>query len=415
MSEVRQLNLARMKARAQEIQERRANQGGGDLRFQNKIAVGETIIRILPPFNDDCELSFRLCKYYDLPDTDKAHTNFQLTYPELGLECPIAQVIDHLQEEYSVDVEYSLRWSAYVNVINRAQQETLYKQAKSGAITLDEFYTQLPLLVVQQRLPVTANDSLIIALGSPGIGDVTDLYEGRDAIINRVGSGQMDTKYTSNFSFETSPLLPPVVYPKGGKLYKKEIPEEVVQAVLAQNKDLAQIFAPNAKVVEIQEEYAAKLLEKYSPPNTGAGRAPEPPKKPAGKPAPKAPAKQLPKKGAGRPAPPAEEEVLEEEAEVDEGEDGAEVVEGEVETPKKPAGKLNLSGGKKPGLPPRPESVGSVAGRKISDTQKKKLFKRPTGSPTCYGDPETFDPEGSDMCKFCPYQETCGQTIADAS
>ena len=126
-----------------------------------------------------------------------------------------------------------------------------------------------------------------------------------------------------------------------------------------------------------------------------------------------------------------EEEVVEEEVEVGEGE---ELVEEEQVPPSPRASKtgrsLNLlegagasgrasalppTGGKRTALPARPENVGSIAGGRVSDGQKKKAFKRPAGSPTCYGDPETYDPEGSDMCKFCPYQETCGQTIEDAA
>lgn len=138
---------------------------------------GKSVIRILPPWNDEGEFYFETALHYGFQVDGKNRA-----YPCLKAlgekECPACDMYKQLNEGSKEDKELAKalqpRRKFYVNVIDRANPSSVQIWGFSSK-TLR---------------------TLLGYIQDPDWGDFTDPEEGNDVVVEREGTGRMDTKYS---------------------------------------------------------------------------------------------------------------------------------------------------------------------------------------------------------------------------
>jgi len=360
------LNLGKIKAKAEEIKERekkRKEQGSGDSAFVNKIPTGVIEVRILPPWSDAGELAKEIWTHFKLPPGQTTVVDIENTYPRLGLDNPVNEVL----EEFGDDLDVSRLKSKPTPKINVYFPDSDINQE-------NEELSQEVLGKVKILSPsVGVYNQIVKMISNPRIGDITDPEEGFNVTIEKTtGAKWQDTRYDVQLCPRACPI--------------HEDPDEQ-ERILEKIWDLDKMFpAPDdAKIAEIHTVAGAlrKHLEKQlrelggTPKRRTRTRAPEP----------------------------------EDEPEEAEEEDVAEEEEEEAPKPKRRT-KKKVSR-KKEADDSNFES-GEVEEEEAPPQNKKKVSskkKKSKSKPECFGDADVYkvNDEQYETCNACIWEIPCTQ------
>lgn len=350
------LNLKKIKAKAEEIKERekkRKEQGSGDSAFLNKIPVGVIEVRILPPWSDAGELAKEIWTHFKLPPGQTTVVDIENTYPRLGLENPIGEVLD----EFADDLDVSRLRSKPTPKINVYFPDSDINQENEELS--DEVLGKVKILSPS----VGVYNQIVKMIGNPRIGDITDEDEGFNITIEKTtGAKWQDTRYDVQLCPRACPI--------------HEDPDEQ-ERILSKIWDLDKMFpAPDdAKIAEITT--VASALRKHLEGQLRAlGGAP---------------------KRRRRAAPVEEAEV--DEANVEE--EAPKLKRRKKKTRKKAAEDSPFESGEVEDETPPP------AKKKVSRKKKKKR----TSKPECFGDASTYkvDDNQYEVCNACKWEIPCTQ------
>jgi hypothetical protein len=176
-------NIEKTKAKLKEA--------GGDDRWWKPKPNTKNIVRILPPWGKGADGSFYfsagLHYNFQIGGTNRAIAcNRTKNPPERCLVCELAEALknsgnEDLEKVVTGSKGIKIKRKYWVNLIDRKYPEEvkMYGGNKNFIKTLQE------------------------ALDDPDFGDITDVNEGYDVRVNRVGSGFTDTRYT--FSIRPKP------------------------------------------------------------------------------------------------------------------------------------------------------------------------------------------------------------------
>lgn len=239
------LNLKKIKAKAAEIkQKEKERKEKGSSGIFLKIPEGTIEVRVLPPWSEEGLLSKEIYTHFRLPPGNTTCVDIGKSYPELGMDGPIAEVIDEFSEVLDV---WKLKSKATpkINVylpdceVNQDNEE------------LDK--SQLGKVLIASPSVGVYND-IIKKISNPRIGDITDPNEGYYITIEKVvGAKWQDTAY----NVELIPGACPI-----------HDDEDEQEKILASLHDLDKMFPPpdDEKLSEIQQAAVAlaKHLEKLA-------------------------------------------------------------------------------------------------------------------------------------------------------
>jgi len=167
-------------------QEALDQEGGGEFM---KLAVGRNVVRILPPLRGK-RSPFRVT-YQHYIETADGKWVFTCPRLEARKRCPVCEKAQKMRASGNPsdrDEAYAMlpKRRVFCQVINRAEPE-------KGPVVLAFGKTIHEELVKLRRDEDTG-------------GDFTHATNGIDAVIDRVGTGKNDTKYTVNLARRTSPI-----------------------------------------------------------------------------------------------------------------------------------------------------------------------------------------------------------------
>ena len=132
---------------------------------------GKNIIRILPPWNDEGLFYFEAALHYGFKDGAKTKA-----YPCLAMyeqECPICEFAKKLaKEDKQMAGGITSRKKFYANIIDRNSNNVMIWGFSMKVLR-----------------------TLLAYVQDPDWGDFTDPEEGHDIVVERTGSGKLDTKY----------------------------------------------------------------------------------------------------------------------------------------------------------------------------------------------------------------------------
>ncbi len=235
------LNLGKIRAKADEIKERekKRKEGSGDSAFLNKIPAGMIEVRVLPPWSDAGELAKEVYTHFKLPPGQSTVVDLARTYPQLGLDNPIQEIL----EEFADDLDVSRMWAKATPKINVYIPDSDINRENKDL-------PQDAIGKVKILAPSVGTYNQIVKLiSNPRIGDITDAEEGFFITIEKtVGAKWQDTSY----NVELCPRMGPI----------HEDPDEQ-ERILEKIWDLDKIFpAPDdAKIAEVHT--VAKALRTH--------------------------------------------------------------------------------------------------------------------------------------------------------
>lgn len=194
------LNLKKIQAKAKEIKERekkRKEQGNADSAFVNKIPVGLIEVRVLPPWSDAGELAKEIWTHFKLPPGGTTVVDIANTHPKLGLENPIAEVL----EDFADDLDVTRLKSKPTPKINVYFPDSDINQEN------DELSETVLGKVKILSPSVGVFNQIVKMIGNPRIGDITDAEEGFNITIEKtVGAKWQDTRYDVQLCPRPSPI-----------------------------------------------------------------------------------------------------------------------------------------------------------------------------------------------------------------
>lgn len=136
-----------------------------------KAREGKNIVRILPPWNDEGVFYYEASLHYGLKNEGRDRAYPCLTMYEN--DCPVCDFISGLSsKDKELKDKLAPRKKFYVNIIDR----------QSGNLVIWGFSTKIL-------------RTLLGYIQDPDWGDFTDPEEGHDIVIEREGTGRLDTKY----------------------------------------------------------------------------------------------------------------------------------------------------------------------------------------------------------------------------
>lgn len=159
-----------------------------------KLGEGDTIVRFLPPkIGKSSPLAVTYSHYLDLPTGDKVSFNCPRMMPGARRACIVCAKGDQLRSssnphDQKAGKRMFPRLRVYANVIDR-ENEALGVQVLAFGKTIMDALTSI------RQNPRKG-------------GNFTHPETGRDVIITRKGTGQMDTEYTVTADMTASPLHP---------------------------------------------------------------------------------------------------------------------------------------------------------------------------------------------------------------
>jgi hypothetical protein len=350
------LNLKKIKRRAEENREREKERKKRQAEFDNnsaflsKIPVGHLEIRILPPWSSDGLLSKELYTHFKLPPGDTTVPDVAKSWPKLGLDNPVTEVI----EEFKDVLDVGRYWSKLTPKLNVFIPDSDINRDNEH---LDEAH----LGQVRIITPSSGTYNKIIGIiDNPRIGDITDPWDGVPLTIEKTtGAKWQDTRYTVNPLPERGPILED---------------EDEVEEILKKVFDLDKMFpAPDdAKIADVHA--AAEALRKYLERQARSmGVSTRSSRRSRDSDEDKAEAKRKKTRKSL-------DEML--------GDDD------EEEAPKKKAKK-------------KVKKKKKTTKKKVG---KKKAKKSKTKEPECFADSDTYD-EDSDTCLECKWEVPCRQEL----
>jgi hypothetical protein len=237
--------MSKIRAKAAEIkqkeQDRKDKSSSG---FFLKVPVGLIELRVLPPWSDSGDLAKELYTYFKLPPGNTTCLDVEKSYPRLGLEDPVGEVITEFEDVLKV---WNLR-SKPTPKINVYLPDC---ETNHACEDLDK--AQLGKVLICSPSVGVYND-IIKKITNPRIGDITDADSGYYITIEKTtGAKWQDTAY----SVELIPAPCPI---------HEDADEQ--EKILSQRHDLDKLFMPpdDAKLSEIQQAAIAlaKHLEKLA-------------------------------------------------------------------------------------------------------------------------------------------------------
>jgi hypothetical protein len=148
-----------------------------------KIPQGSTRIRILPPWSEAGDIAFECRSHWKVPPNDTMYNCLKV----INKECPICEFAYKLKLAGNKELASSLypSKSVYYNIVVRGEEDKGVQVMRSGILLYE---------------------NILSYLYDEDYGDITDIDNGRDMIIERVGTTKEDTKYTLKPAANTSPL-----------------------------------------------------------------------------------------------------------------------------------------------------------------------------------------------------------------
>ena len=173
--------------KAQETKQRLQEESQLTLLPMYKIKEGKNKVRILPPWSAAGEVGYQSASHWRIPPNDRMFNCLRI----IGKECPLCEMVKKMRDDAGKDKtkmkkagEYSAKKSIYYNVIVRGEEEKGVQIMRSG---------------------VRLYENILSYLYDEDYGDVTDIDEGMDCVIERSGQG-LDTSYTVKFGPKSTPL-----------------------------------------------------------------------------------------------------------------------------------------------------------------------------------------------------------------
>jgi len=174
-------NVSRAKKKQQEIADR--------MERRNFFIAeqGDNEIRILPPWRDDLDWPFFETKNHRLSDRviyicNKGHDGESFCYT---CDVAIPKLFKGSEKDQALASRIKPTDRVFCNILERANEE---KGCQLWGIS------------------VTNYGQLVSHISDPDYGDITDVKEGTDIILNRTGVGKEKTKYTIRAKRKSSPL-----------------------------------------------------------------------------------------------------------------------------------------------------------------------------------------------------------------
>lgn len=197
---------------------------------------GRNIIRILPEVGE-MEFFFQeVGRHFNLPDVEDADKTLVCPDFTTGGEepCPICEVVQQLYSSGSVeDKELASKWrvrkSFWMNVVVR-------KAGDRGGNTAEGPYIFTPGVMIFQSIQSLISD--------PDYGDISDLEQGIDIIIDRNGTG-IDTSYK--------------VYPRKGNFHPIHEDADQSSRILNEAVDLSYVLLTENP--DEDEEYSGVVVK----------------------------------------------------------------------------------------------------------------------------------------------------------
>lgn len=148
-----------------------------------KIPVNTSRIRILPPWSEAGDIAFECKSHWRIPPNDRMYNCLRV----INKECPLCELATEFRNAGKKQLASRLypTKSIYYNVIVRGEEEKGVQIMRSGVLLYE---------------------SILSYLYDEEYGDITDIDNGRDMIIERVGTGKEDTRYDLKPAANTSPL-----------------------------------------------------------------------------------------------------------------------------------------------------------------------------------------------------------------
>lgn len=148
-----------------------------------KIPQGSTKIRILPPWSEAGDIAFECRSHWKVPPNDSMYNCLRV----VNKECPICEFASELKRTGNRELASTLypSKSVYYNIVVRGEEDKGVQIMRSGILLYE---------------------NILSYLYDEDYGDITDIVEGRDMVIERVGTTKEDTKYTLKPAANTSPL-----------------------------------------------------------------------------------------------------------------------------------------------------------------------------------------------------------------
>ena len=172
------LNLKKIKAKAKEIKQKekdRKDKKSDDSAFVNKIPVGTIEIRLLPPWSSEGDLAKEIYTHFNLPPGNTTVVNLEKTFPRLGLDNPIDEVL----EDFKDDLDVSRLWSKATPKINVFFPDSDINQDN------DELSDNLLGKVKILSLSPGTYNQVVKKISNPRIGDITDPDDGYNLTIEK--------------------------------------------------------------------------------------------------------------------------------------------------------------------------------------------------------------------------------------
>ncbi len=148
-----------------------------------KIPVGTTKFRILPPWSEAGDIAFECKSHWNVPPNDRMYNCLKV----INKSCPLCDLANEYRNKGKKNLAsklYSTR-SFYYNVIVRGEEDKGIQIMRCGIIL---------------------HKDILSYVYDEDYQGFTDLQNGRDITVERVGTTKDDTRYILKMSPSTSPI-----------------------------------------------------------------------------------------------------------------------------------------------------------------------------------------------------------------
>jgi len=161
-------------------------------------------IRVLPPWRKGVKIpGISVYRHWKIPNPDDQSKVTSLvclekTYPNSGVSCPICDAISDIEDKAGIEVKRErASLKVYTNIVARSKRD----EQNRKFVFDDE-----PTKVWVCPMPTSVFNRVMKYYRDPDVGDVTDIDEGYDLTVERVGSG-FDTEYDVRIVPRPRPLF----------------------------------------------------------------------------------------------------------------------------------------------------------------------------------------------------------------